>query len=126
MRRRLCHVNADHGEFARRDRKEFCKDCLEGTKAPPAAVAVTGARAANREAQAADHVLVGVCIQALETFSSKKERVEGEMSVGRMLAASPTRRRWAKARQAKQATRMSLGERARSARKMRRSVVAQS
>ena len=59
MRRRLCQVKAHQGEPARSERRECCWDCFEGKKAPPAEVAVTGAREAHRAAQAADHLLVG-------------------------------------------------------------------
>ena len=126
MRRRLCQVNADHGDPAKRDWKECCRVCLEGTKGPPAEVAVTGARDNSRRAHAEDHVLVGVWIQDLEPFSSKKERVLSEMSEGRMLADSPTRNRCTKARQARHKVRESVVEWARSARKRKRSGVAQS
>jgi hypothetical protein len=50
--------------------------------------------------------------------------VESDTSPGRMLAASPIRRRWAKLRKARQVTRISGVERALSARKRRRSAVA--
>ena len=58
-----------------------------------ASVVVVGAREARRAAQAEVHVLHVAVIQERETFSSKKEMVGGEMSEGRILAASPMRRR---------------------------------
>ena len=111
MRRRLCHVKADQGEFVSREWNACCRDCFEGMKGPPAAVAVGGARVERRVAQAEDQTLVGQLIQDLELFSSKKEMVSREMSEGRMLAASPTRRRRANERHARQVTRASVGER---------------
>ena len=54
--------------------------CLEETMGPPAADEVGGAQDRSRAAQAADQVLVGLVIQERETFSSKKEIVEDEMS----------------------------------------------
>lgn len=91
---------------------------------PPAAVAVGGARVASRLAQAAAQAPVREVIHVRETFSSKKETVEGEMSERRMLAASPMRRSWEKLRHARQVVRASAGEWVRSARKRSSSLVA--
>ena len=126
MRRRLCHVKGDQGVPASKDWKACWRESLEGAKGPPAEVAVTGARAASRLAQAPDQALRGEHTQAREDFSSKNETVLDEMSEGRMLAASRTQKRWAKARKAKQVARDSAGDRDRSARTSSKSEVAQS
>ena len=126
MRRKLCQVNGAHGEPAKRAWRAACKVCLVGTKGPPAAVEVGGACAASLRAQADDHVLETEVVQVRLTFSSKNAMEVGVMSLGRMLAASPMRSRWAKLRKARAATRISGAVRARSAMNNRRSAVAQS
>lgn len=69
IRRKLCQVNADHGELARSEWSESCRVCLEGMKGMSGVVG-EGERVASREAQVAVQKLVREVTQALATFSS--------------------------------------------------------
>ena len=108
IRRKLCQVKGAQGDPARSEWRVSWRCCLDGAKGPPALVEVVVSDA-SRVAQAAAQGPRGELTQEWPTFSSKKERVVGWRSSGRMLAASPMRRSWEKERKARQVVRASVG-----------------